>query len=48
MPEKHPNILHIFTDQQSADALSCAGKPHLAAWCRQSNDPFIENAQKNP
>lgn len=26
---KRPNILYIFTDQQSANAMSCAGNPHL-------------------
>ena len=26
---QHPNILFLFTDQQSARAMSCAGNPYL-------------------
>ena len=31
--ERRPNILYIFTDQQSATAMSCAGNPHLRTPC---------------
>jgi len=27
--DQRPNIVFIFTDQQSADAMSCAGNPEL-------------------
>ena len=26
---EHPNIIYIFTDQQTANAMSCAGNPDL-------------------
>ena len=29
MPKSRPNIVFIFTDQQHAGMLSCAGNPHL-------------------
>jgi hypothetical protein len=28
-PTKRPNVVYLFTDQQYAEMMSCAGNPHL-------------------